>query len=199
MTFPLRTMVSSVALSALLTTSLAIAEQGPSFNCSEKMTGSITALICQNPDLAALDRKLATIYRDALKNAGKRGNVLKAEQRGWIKGRDECWKTDDQQACVADSYRRRIVELQTGYGLVTSSAPVMFDCASNGRISVTFFQTEPPSLTALYKGRQSLMLEASSASGSRYLGQNESFWEHQGEAAVTWGHGVEEMICKKAG
>jgi len=43
------------------------------------------------------------------------------------------------------------------------------------------------------------MLEASSASGSRYLGQNESFWEHQGEAAVTWGHGVEEMICKKAG
>ncbi|WP_259652296.1 MULTISPECIES: MliC family protein [unclassified Pseudomonas] len=75
----------------------------------------------------------------------------------------------------------------------------MFDCASNGRISVTFFQTEPPSLTALYKGRQSLMLEASSASGSRYLGQNESFWEHQGEAAVTWGHGAEEMICKKAG
>ncbi|WP_259652295.1 MULTISPECIES: lysozyme inhibitor LprI family protein [unclassified Pseudomonas] len=99
MTFPLRTMVGSVALSALLATSLATAEQGPSFNCSEKMTGSITALICQNPGLAALDRKLATIYRDALKNAGKRGNVLKAEQRGWIKGRDVGWSPPPLQSC----------------------------------------------------------------------------------------------------
>ncbi|MCD9568329.1 hypothetical protein [Pseudomonas protegens] len=85
MIFPLRTMVSSVALSALLATSLATAEQDPSFNCSEKITGSMAELICQNPGLAALDRKLATIYRDA--------------------------------------------------------------------ISVTVFQTEPPSLTALYKGQ----------------------------------------------
>ena len=52
-------------------------------------------------------------------------------------------------------------------------------------------------MMATYKGEQSLMLVEQSASGARYQGRNESFWEHQGEARVTWGYGAKEMTCKK--
>jgi len=29
--------------------------------------------------------------------------VLTAEQRGWIKGRNECWKSDNKRRCVEES------------------------------------------------------------------------------------------------
>jgi len=45
----------------------------------------------------------------------------------------------------------------------------------------------------------SLMYQQPSASGARYQGRNETFWEHQGVAAITWGYGAPEMHCKNAG
>ncbi|HYQ51282.1 MAG TPA: MliC family protein [Pseudomonas sp.] len=173
------------------------AAQGPSFKCSENMLNSVEGLICKSEDLSSLDRKLAATYGAALKKAGSRANTLKAEQRGWIKGRNECWKADDKEACLRDNYNQRTVELQAGYALVESKGPVIFDCGANGSISATFFQTDPPSINATYKEQHSLMVAVPSGSGMNYKGQNESFWEHQGEAAVTWGYGAKEMICKR--
>jgi len=43
------------------------------------------------------------------------------------------------------------------------------------------------------------MYQQPSASGARYQGRNETFWEHQGVAAITWGYGAPEMHCKNAG
>jgi hypothetical protein len=37
-----------------------------------------------------------------------------------------------------------------------------------------------------------------SGSGTKYQGLNETFWEHQGEASITWGYGTPQMRCKKA-
>ena len=37
---------------------------------------------------------------------------LKAEQRGWIKGRNDCWKTSDQRGCIKSAYEERISELE---------------------------------------------------------------------------------------
>ena len=34
-------------------------------------------------------------------------------------------------------------------------------------------------------------------SGASYQGRNETFWEYQGEALITWGYGVPEMRCRK--
>lgn len=191
-----RTMACA-GLSALAVASSAIAADGPSFKCSAKMSGAVEDIICKSPELGVLDRTLATAYGTALQEAGASANTLKGEQRGWIKGRDECWKSDDKTACISDSYRQRIVEVQSAYGLVASTGPVTFDCGSNGIINTTFFQTDPPSLILIYKEQRSLMTAVQSGSGSRYQGPNESFWEHQGEARVTWGYGADEMICKK--
>jgi len=42
------------------------------------------------------------------------------------------------------------------------------------------------------------MFQQPSGSGTKYQGRNETFWEHQGEALITWGYGSPEMKCKKA-
>jgi membrane-bound inhibitor of C-type lysozyme len=44
--------------------------------------------------------------------------------------------------------------------------------------------------------RSILMFSVPSGSSAKYQGGDYSFWEHQGEARVTWGYGAEEMLCK---
>ena len=186
-------------LSALLLVSGSTLAQGPAFKCDKVEADSIEALICQDADLAALDQQLALVYAEASKKAvNEHPATLKAEQRGWIKGRDDCWKSQDQKLCVSDSYHQRIVELQTRYRLVDSVGPVTWLCDGDSRnqVVVTFFKTEPATLIAERGDSTSLMTQQISASGSRYLGRNESFWEHQGEATIVWGYGAKEMKCK---
>jgi len=172
----------------------------PSFNCDKVERGSIEALICSDADLAALDRELAEVYRAARRKAtNEHPPILKAEQRGWIKGRNECWKSDDRKSCVAEQYQQRIAELQARYQLVPAIGPVAFACNGNAanEVVVTFFHTTPPTLIAERGDSTSLMYLQPSASGSKYQGRNESFWEHQGEARITWGYGTPELHCRK--
>jgi uncharacterized protein len=143
---------------------------------------------------------MADVYAAAQAKAGnEKPPLLQAEQRGWIKGRDECWKSGDRRACVEQSYTRRIAELQARYRLVPGTGPVTFACGDDARnqVVVVFFPTEPPTLYAERGDSVSLMFLQPSASGSRYEGRNESFWEHHGEARVTWGHGAPQMRCRK--
>jgi membrane-bound inhibitor of C-type lysozyme len=69
---------------------------------------------------------------------------------------------------------------------------------SSAEIVVTFFQTDPPTLIAERGDSVSLMYLQPSASGAKYQGRNETFWEHHGEALITWGYDAPEMHCKKA-
>jgi len=93
--------------------SVAATPRGPSYACDKVRPGSIEAMICGDDELSALDRTLADVYAAASKRAAdEHPPRLAAEQRGWIKGRDECWKSDDKHGCVRDEYRRRNAELQ---------------------------------------------------------------------------------------
>lgn len=180
---------------------LAADPSGPSFSCAGVGPGSIEQMVCTDPALSALDRKLAGVYgAAAAKAVNERPPVLKAEQRGWIKGRNDCWKADDRRACVEEQYRLRIAELQAKHRLVPAIGPVRFACdgkAANA-LTATFFDTDPPTMIAERGDEVSLMVGQPAASGARYQGRNESFWEHQGEARVTWGYGASEMTCRKA-
>lgn len=165
-----------------------------------KPSGSIETLICQDPALLEIDRKLAGIYSAARQQAGnEHPPLLRAEQRGWIKGRNECWKSDDRRACVVDTYRQRTVELQARYRLVAASPPVRYRCSANpaDEVVATYFRTDPPSLIAERGDQTSLMLLQASASGSRYVGRNEMLWEHQGQARIRWGYQAPELNCEK--
>ena len=172
---------------------------GPSFDCGKVEAGSIEALVCQDPALAAADLKLAEVYEAALAKAGnEQPPTLKAEQRGWIKGRDECWKADDKPACVADAYRLRTAELQSRYRLLepTGTATYACDDAPGSEVTASFFPTDPPTAIAERGDEVSFMVEQPAASGARYQGRNESLWEHQGEATITWGYGAPELRCR---
>lgn len=171
----------------------------PSFDCNAVKKSSIEKLICGNEELSALDLKLSNTYNDALKKVDdKTLSSLKAMQRGWIKGRNDCWKSDDQKQCIADSYINRIVELQAEYELVKPSGPFVYLCPDStpNRIEVFYFPTDPPTAKAKRGDQTSFMYAQATASGVRYQGPNESLWEHQGEILVSWGYGSKEMICK---
>jgi len=173
---------------------------GPSFDCSKVQKGSIEELICKNEGLSDLDRKMTTVYAEAIKKAiNEHPPVLKAEQRGWLKGRNDCWKSADKRKCVDQSYRRRIAELQARYRLVSANGPFWYSCDGDPRneVVVTFFKTDPPTLEAEHGDQVSLMYLEPSGSGSKYQGRNESLWEHQGEATIVWGYDSPEMHCSK--
>ena len=89
---------------------------GPSFSCSAAEKGSMEEIICQSPSLSAMDLKLNGVYKQALAKS-KNDPTLKAEQRGWIKGRNECWKEQDKPACLAREYSERMTELQSKWGV----------------------------------------------------------------------------------
>lgn len=182
----------------LLFSALTVQSVGPSFDCSKAVTGSIEEMICKDENLSTLDVKMSAVYKEAAAGAVKEHPpVLKTEQRGWIKGRDECWKSEDKKKCVVDSYKTRIAELQTRYRLVPSTGPVYYNCDNQAKeVVMTFFQTDPPTLIAEFGDSVSLMYLEPAGSGSKYEGQNESIWIKGNDATVGWGYEAPEMNCK---
>ena len=185
--------------SAIGETNETAAAAGPSYDCGKVEAGSIEQMICQDVALSRLDRQMAEVYAAARSKAtNEHPPVLKAEQRGWIKGRDECWKSDDRRSCVQDLYRLRIAELQARYRLVPETGHIRYACdgVAANEVIVTFFETDPRTLIAERGESVSVMYAEPSGSGTRYRGRNESFWEHHGEALVTWGYEAPEMKCR---
>ncbi|KGI78835.1 lysozyme inhibitor LprI family protein [Oleiagrimonas soli] len=170
----------------------------PSFACDKAAAGSTEALICGDPALAAMDRELARVYAAAADKADARMRPqLRAEQRGWIKGRDDCWKSEDRPACVRSAYQQRIAELQARYRLVASQGPQFFTC--NGRradeVVLTFFATRPRTLIAERGDRSSLMY---AASPTLYQGRNERIALRGNRLTLVWGHAAAPMQCIRA-
>ena len=171
----------------------------PSFDCNKVVNSSVESLICQDNQLAEFDQRLASVYAEAMKQAvNEQAATLKAEQHGWIKGRNDCWKANELRQCVVDNYQLRISKLQATYHLVAHTGPFIFQCDNNpaNELVVTYYQSELPSLIAERGDAVSWMTLQPSASGSRYQGQNESFWEHAGEATVVWGFEAAPLTCR---
>ena len=145
----------------------------PSFDCSKMTPGSVGALVCTVPELTALDVKLSQIYRDAKAVDAKIvGSSLRVEQRGWIKGRDECWKAvNEVEKCVAESYKQRIAELQARYRLLSPVTTSSYFCEGNqaNEMVVSFFDTEPKTIIA-ERGDKSVLLYQEKENA--YQGQN---------------------------
>ncbi|OKY27455.1 MliC family protein [Thalassotalea sp. PP2-459] len=175
-----------------------INNMSPSFECIDSQLGSVEDLICSHEDLALLDRRLSQVYQQAKNSLPESQiNTLRTMQHGWRKGRNDCWKAEDQQRCVKKLYVDRIATLQAKYQLVPSTGPFNFYCdnATSSKVEVVFYQTKPATLIAKYNETVSLMFQQPSASGSKYKGRNGSFWEHQGQARVVWGYNATPMVC----
>ena len=167
----------------------------PSFDCS-KSPGEFEQMVCQDPALAALDRQLADTFAQALAKASDKA-TLQATERGWIKGRDECWKADDKPACVREAYIVRIVDLRIQHQLVAIPSAVEYRCDDNSQpFTATFYNDEPRAVVLTWGNDQAIVPAAMSASGARYAADGVEFWEHQGEASVDFFGNT--LTCKAA-
>ena len=171
----------------------------PGFDCSKVEAGSIEQMVCDDEELATLDRSLAEVYTAAQAKTGAENTTnLRTEQRGWIKGRNDCWKSVDPRLCVATEYRLRIAELQAQYGLVEGIGPIQYRCDGNdGKpIVVHYFHTDPPTAWAEYGDDKAILYRQPTGSGAKYEGRNISLWEHHGEATIVWGYGAPQWQCR---
>jgi uncharacterized protein len=181
-------LLSSVALSGI---NCAVE---PGFDCSKALSDA-EKLICTDNKLAELDNQLRGVYQTALGNFPERERKnLKAMQRGWIKGRDDCWKADNLRSCVQYAYESRIVELQIQGGQLTVPEPVNYRCESGeyDYLTAIFFTDTliPVVVLTGNTGRdswQATLILSPSGSGAKYTGQDMLFWSKDKEAMVQWG------------
>lgn len=161
----------------------------PSFDCA-KAKGAAETLICKDAELAALDNELAALYPKAIAAfSPEQQKTERAIQRGWIKGRNECWKAGDLRQCVKDSYQLRITELQIKGGQLMVPSPVDYQCGNNVTLSTYFYNEakRPAAVINLDEGTdplQVLAYETPNASGARYQGQNLTLFTKGGEATL---------------
>ncbi len=155
------------------------AQDGPTFDCG-KAESSAEKLICEDTALAALDRRLAGRFEAALAaatgldaGAKEAEDTLRATQRGWIKGRDECWKEPELRTCVETEYLRREAELVARFLLEDAAEITELMCGDGARALTLYqFATELPGIRVeegdgVFVGA----LRAADTPGTYYVGQ----------------------------
>ena len=175
----------------------------PSFDCA-KGTSEVERLICADEALAILDLRLSETYKSAV--AAAKGldsdpdealSNLRATQRGWIKGRDACWKAQDLRGCVEASYLLREGALVAFWMLQKPGTVMTYICEDNpaNEVTVYFFDTELPSVRLEYGDGIKTGALVSSASGARYsIDFGGLFWTKADSAQFSWNEG-ETMSC----
>ena len=171
----------------------------PTFHCT-KAQGTVEALVCGDPALAARDRELAAVYKTVAARAkGKQATTLRAEQRGWVKGRNECWKAQDTTwitatwtvnsvtACIDAQYRLRTSELQATWHLIAPTT-VAYACQNDpaNEVVANYFATDPPTIR-LERGDRTITLWGVGETSLRtYEGPNVSAVHKAPTLQVNW-------------
>jgi uncharacterized protein len=186
-------------ITSVLTLTTAALAQGPTYDCA-KANGEVEALICNDAGLMALDRTLADAYLAALAKAkGTLATRLREEQRGWVKGRNDCWKAknktwitatwtvDSVKGCIDAQYRLRTSELQAVWRLVQPQT-VAYACqhTAANELVANFFPTDPATIRLERGDRTVTLWQVGTASDGLYEGQNISL-VHQGtDTKLSW-------------
>jgi uncharacterized protein len=182
----------------------------PSFDCA-KATGKVQEIVCQNENLAEMDLEISRLYNLALHGSNidaKRANALKAEQRAWLRDRDECWKGVDLRQCVMTSYARRIHQLRQGYldartadDVGHSIGPVAYRCKNfDALIAATFVNTEPGAVYLEWADQSLALDRATGGSGNKYTGRwNDEEWLFwtKGREAILSRPGLPDLQCSE--
>lgn len=184
--------------------------QAPAFDCA-KAKGDVEKLICKDAGLAALDRKLNGVFKAATAKARDAMPArLRSEQRGWVKGRNDCWKANGVPTyltaswqvstvhdCVEGKYKLRISDLQAQWHLAPARGAVSYMCANNpaNEVVATFFETDPPTARLERGDRVATTWQVGAGSEAKYEGQNIEILIKGDEVGVTWAD--EQIQCRK--
>lgn len=165
------------------------ASAAPSFDCT-RARGAVEQLICSDAELAALDRRLAQIYTQAAARAagGSGMSALRARQRRWIRTRNACEVQADLHACVRASYDDRTVELRVEWHFVPVGPRARFVCDGprGGRLTATYYETDPAAVRLRRDGQSVLALRRPAGGGARYEGPDVVFVVMGERAGLVW-------------
>lgn len=171
----------------------ASAAAAPSFDCA-KASARAEKMVCGDPGLAALDRAVAQAYGTALSPQSRwtdKDKVgVRRAQRAWIAERNTCGQATHAAKCIAESYRRRLVELKIALGdagAVPSAVAYRCEGTANLTVTATYYrQLDPRAAVVTVGDKQAVAFAAPSGSGAKYTTKDVVLWEHQGEAMLTW-------------
>lgn len=162
-------------------TSSTAASIATSFDCGSAGT-EVEKLVCSDAELAGLDLRLAEVYGEVREEPDADTARLTAEERGWIAGRNDCWKAGDLRQCVLEAYQTRLVELQASHRDAPVPPTVEYRCDDTSRpVSAVFYNDiDPPSMILTWGDDQAILIQQPSGSGIRYARDGATYAEHQG-------------------
>lgn len=178
-----------------------------SFDCTQGKS-SAEALICQNEELARLDQKLADRYAQAKAKfkathpSKKDKKYFVAYQRGWIKGRNECWKANEGtlESCIKAAYERRITELETSWDLVPAKEARTYTCANDNHFTFIPFDTsEREGARVAFNDMQDTFIKLNDADANTWEGEfGKKLTFNNGNATLLWDQYEPELKCTLA-
>jgi uncharacterized protein len=173
------------ASSGTTTTTAAPAAPAMSFDCA-KPANKAQQLVCGEPQLTELDRRMQTAYQQALARPGADAATLTTAQSAFTTIRDGCADFVDARTCLVEAYQTRVVELAITDPATVAPPVVTYNCpADSGPLTAQFYNELDPKTAVLnWKGTRIILFIQPSGSGARYGRQGSEYWEHQGEVTL---------------
>jgi uncharacterized protein len=198
----------SLAVLLAVVSSAAAADDPPAVpsDCA-RLTGA-AKVVCEEADVAALDRQMADVLPRARAAAlpSERG-ALDEQQRAWVGRREACLHEEEPDACLLFAYQSRLAELRVRYGLVPPPPTETWECGDGSLILAAFYDADagpkdakaPPPVVALTRGdRKVVAVLRPSSPGRRYDAPGAiSFWIRDKQADVRWAG--KQLTCKRPG
>lgn len=156
-----------------------------SFDCA-KPANKAQQLVCGEPQLTELDRRMQTAYQQALARPGADAATLTTAQGAFTTIRDGCGDFVDARTCLLEAYQTRVVELAIADPATVAPPVVTYNCpADSGPLTAQFYNDLDPKTAVLdWKGTRIILFIQPSGSGARYSRQGDDCWEHQGEVTL---------------
>lgn len=154
-------------------------------DCS-KPANKAQQLVCSDPQLTDLDRRLQTAYQQALARPAADQAALTAAQNSWTTVRDNCAQNSDVRTCVLEAYQTRLVEFAIADPATPAPPVISYNCPpDSGPLTAQFYnQFDPQTALLTWKGNRLILFVQPSGSGARYGRQDYEYWEHQGEVRL---------------
>lgn len=185
---------ASSSSTASSTTTTRPAAPAMTFDCA-KPANKAQQLVCGEPQLTDLDRRLQAAYQQALARPGADQATLTTAQSAFATTRDGCADLVEVRTCVLEAYQTRLVELAIADPATVAPPVVTYNCpADAGTLTAQFYnQLDPKTAVLDWKGVRVILFLQPSGSGARYGRQGSEYWEHQGE--VTLDLGGTKFVC----
>jgi uncharacterized protein len=176
---------SSATTAPAATSTTQPAAPAMTFDCA-KPANKAQQLVCGEPQLTDLDRRVQTAYQQALGRPGADQPTLITAQSAFATIRDGCADFVDVRTCVVEAYQTRQVELAIADPATVAPPVVTYNCpADAGTLSAQFYnQLDPKTAVLDWKGNRVILFIQLSGSGARYGRQGSEYWEHQGEVTI---------------